>query len=54
MLLTPTLLELREHLDTALKHRVWVLGGAVWSQDLNSVVVVGFFQLTVVCGSKTV
>jgi len=28
-----------------LRHRVWILGGSVWSQEFNSVVLVGPFQL---------
>ena len=36
--------ELEEHLDTALRHRVWILDGAVWSQRLNSMISVGLFQ----------
>ena len=29
---SPTLLEFKEHLDKALRHRVWILGGGVCSQ----------------------
>ena len=30
------LLELKEHLDSALRCRVWILGGTMWSQELDS------------------
>ena len=41
----PELLEFKEHLDMTLKHWVCILGGPVWSQGLDSVVVVGPLQL---------
>jgi len=43
----PRLLEFEECLDTALSHRVWILGGAVWSQELESVTLVGPLQLRI-------
>jgi len=42
---SPLLPELREHWDNALRHRVWILGGRVWSQGLASVNLMGPFQL---------
>lgn len=36
--------EIRERLDTTLRHRVWILGGHVWSPELDSVILVGPFQ----------
>ena len=39
--------EFKEHLDSALRHRVWVLGGAVWSQGLDVVIPVGLFPLNI-------
>ena len=42
---SPELLEFREYLGNALRHRVWVLGGPVWSQWLDSVIRGGPFQL---------
>ena len=30
----------REALDITLRHRVWLLGGAVWSQGLDSMILV--------------
>jgi len=33
----PKLLEFKEHLDRALRHRVCILGGTVWSQGLDVV-----------------
>lgn len=41
----PRLLELKEHLDSSLRHLVWCLGGAVWSRELDSMILVGPFQL---------
>ena len=49
----PRLLEFEECLDTALSHRVWILGGAVWSQGLHSVILAGPFQLKIFCGFMT-
>ena len=48
---SPELTEFRESLDTALRHRVWILGGLEWSQELDSVILVGPFQLGVFCDS---
>ena len=36
--------EFKKHLDNTLSHRVWILGGPVWSQQLDSVIFVGSFQ----------
>ena len=35
----------KEHLDAALRHGVWILGGAVQNQELNWEILVGPFQL---------
>ena len=43
----PELPEFKEHLDTSLRHRVWFLGGPVWSQELDSMILVGPFQLKI-------
>lgn len=32
------LLELKESLGNALRHRAWILGGPVWSQELDSLI----------------
>ena len=32
----PGVPELREHLDSALRHWVWTLGGPAWSQQMDS------------------
>jgi len=40
---SPELLEFREYLGNALRHRVWVLGGPVWSPGLGSMIPVGPF-----------
>ena len=50
---TPSLTEFKKHLDNALRHRVWFLGGPVWSQELDSMILVGPFQLRIFCGSMT-
>ena len=39
--------EFKEHLDTALRHRVWIWGGAVQSQELNSVILGCLFQVKI-------
>ena len=38
-------LEFKKHLDNGLRHWVWILGGLLWSQELESMVLVGLFQL---------
>ena len=40
---SPEMPELRGHLDTALRHRVCISGGAGWSQQLGVMVLVGPF-----------
>jgi len=35
----------KEHLDTALRHWVWILNGAEWICELDSLFLVGPFQL---------
>lgn len=47
----PGLPELRKHLDITLRRGVWVLGGPVWSQGLDSMTLVCPFQLRTFCGS---
>ena len=47
----PQVLEFEEHFDNALRHRVWILGGPVWSQGLDMVVPVSPFQLRMFYGS---
>lgn len=39
--------EVREHSDNALRHRAWFLGSAVWSQELDCMVLVASFQLSI-------
>lgn len=45
------LLEFKEHLDNALKHKdcFWVC--PVWSWELDSIILVGPFQLGIFCDS---
>ena len=35
----------KERLDSALKHRVWFLGGPLWSQELDLMISMGPLQL---------
>ena len=44
---TAPVLEFKEHLDTALRHRIWILSGSVWSQGLDLMVLMGPFQLRI-------
>ena len=37
---------------TVLKHRHWILDGSVGGQDLNSVILMGSFQLRIFCDSR--
>jgi len=46
------LLELKKHLDNALRHRVWILGGPVPSQGLDSILL-SHFQLSIFYSSVT-
>ena len=41
----PSAPEFKEHLDSALRHRVSISNGAVWSLELDSVILVGLFEL---------
>jgi len=43
----PELPELREHLDSTLRHWLWILGSAVWSQ--YSMILVCPFQFGIFC-----
>ena len=43
----PRLTELKEHLDITLRHRVWSLGGAVWGQELDSMILMGPIQVEI-------
>jgi len=47
----PELPEFKKHLDSALRHRVCILGGPLWSQELDSTFLVGPFQLGIFCDS---
>lgn len=47
----PELPEFKECLDTALRHGVCILGGPVSRQWLDSMILVGFFQLGIFCNS---
>ena len=42
--------EFKERSDNALRHRVWILGGVVCSQELDSILV-GPFQPGIFCDS---
>jgi len=45
------LAQFNKHLDNALRERVWILGGAVRSQGLDSTILPGPFQLRIIYGS---
>lgn len=47
----PKLPELRERLDTALRHWVWILGGPVWRRELGLMIRVGPSHLGMFCFS---
>ena len=48
----PQVLEFKGCLDIALRQRVWILGGAVWSQELDLVVLTCPFQLRRFCQGR--
>jgi len=62
VLCTNTVCSRREKCDPCLshclralsEHRVWILGGPVWSQELGSVIHVGPFQLRIFCDSMQI
>lgn len=41
------LLEFKKHQDSTLRHVVWFLGSLVWSRELELIILVGPFQLSV-------
>ena len=43
----PQVPEFKEHLDNALRHRVWILGGPLQSQELGLMILVGPCQLRI-------
>ena len=43
----PKLLEFMKRLDNALSHTVWFLGGPVWSQELDSMILTDPLQLRI-------
>ena len=45
------LMEFKEHLDSALRRRIWIWGGVVLSRGLHAMIPVGPFQLKIVCNS---
>ena len=47
----PKQLEFKEHFNNALRQRVRILGGPLWSQELDSVNLVGRFRLRILHGS---
>jgi len=49
--MAPSLMELKKRVDNSLRHRVWILGGPLWSQGLDSVILVGPFKPGVFCDS---
>lgn len=49
--MAPRLPELQEHLDSAFRHWVGLLGCPVQHQELDSMIAVGLFQFSRFCGS---
>lgn len=49
----PELLEFKKHSHNALRHRVWIWSGAVWSQALDLEILMCPFQLRIVYSSIT-
>ena len=48
----PRMPELREHLDSAPRHWVWIWDSPMWILELDSVIPVGPFPLGILYGSK--
>lgn len=46
-----TMLVFKECLDNACRCRVWIFGGPVWRQVVDSIIPVGAFQLRIFCDS---
>jgi len=44
---SPELPEFKKYLHNTHRHRVWILGGAVWSQELSTMILVRTFQLMI-------
>jgi len=51
--LWPQVPRFKECSDNALRHWVWILGGCVWRQGLDLVILVGPLQLGIFCDSMT-
>ena len=50
---SPRVLEFKMWIETALSYMAWFLGGPVWSQVLNSMIIIGPFQLGIFHDSMT-
>jgi len=48
---SPKLPEFKEHLDNALRHKVWILGGPMWSWRLELMILLSSFQFRIFCDS---
>jgi len=46
----PKLLEFKEHLESSLRHRIWLSGGPVWGLELD-MILMDPFQPGMFCGS---
>lgn len=44
---SPKLLEFMKCLDSTLWNKVWILGDPVWTQELDSMILVHLFQLKI-------
>lgn len=46
-----SVMEFEKRPDNTLRHTVWFLGGLVWSQELDSMIVMDPFQFRIFCDS---
>lgn len=51
IVMVPSLPEFKNHMGSALRHRVWFSGSPVWSQELHTRILVGAFQLRMILWS---
>jgi len=42
---SPKLMEFKKHLDNAVSHRIWILDGSMWSQDLDLMILLDPFLI---------
>ena len=51
VVIAPSLPEFKKCVGSGFRHMVWFLGGPVWNQELDSVILMGPFQLRIFYGS---